>query len=579
MRQSLFMKTLLLLIVAFCFTSLTVIAQDEEDFHRLARRSIDAYEAQVKKQQAGYDSATWHGAAYFGTSSRGRVLPNGFFNYKKGKLNVKGDLVMDLSDISTNRIEDGNYSSGTVQHTSTNILNKYEHEDLKLRFDYHLNKQNTLSLDMFQKYRSDRVGETATRLSTNTREDKQAEVYEDQQRKKKDFNCGTLLEHLYKFNGGGSLSSRIYFKYDNTPTDIESETWGKELVLTTKYDHQKYISGDAKGQVIYLSPVWNGFNFGVREKVGLMNMRIEDTMTDFEYDVTQTLSSFMMNYVLGPVTFNVQGGYETYYHDINTVDEQIAKEANRTYRDWIYHFSVKWKANSRNTFTANYHHTINRPTYTQLYPFVHVGSNIGSRVKGNASLQPSVVTEIQGRHSYKVEHLTLNTILTYQKKDDDITSVVTFDETEQMSVKTWVNDATYNTIKGALEGEMNFGPFSMTMGVHAKKLWYEGINVKMDKSWSYSFKARPQIKLPNDWMLATVILFNGREEHLHWYNKEYTYLALRAQKQLGNWAVYGFVQDLVSEKRVKSTYSNGNSILTTNDYNTRAMVLGCSYRF
>lgn len=571
----------IILVLAFIlFSPSMVFSQNEEDFERLARRAIDNYEKEVRAQQKDYDSAVWHGAGYLGVSSRGHILPNGFFNYKKGKIRMSGEMEIDIADMTTLRTEEGNYASGDYQYMETNIQNRYEHENLDFRLDYLLDKQNTISLDLFQKYRNDRVGETATLYKQPA--DPEAETvvkYEFQQRDKKDFNWGTLLEFLHKFNAGGSLAARAYVKYDNTPIDIYKEVWGQGVDYDNNTDRQSNHTNDVKGQIIYLSPKWKGFHFGLREKVGKTNTGISDALTRFEYDVTQTLTSGAINYGIGNFAFVLQGGFETYNHDLETSNNTAEKAIKHTYRDWIYNAKATWKVDKRNTIVVSFDHDILRPTYTQLYPFIHVGSNIGSRVIGNENLEPAVTNEIKAKYTYKVQHLTLNTSLTYQKKMDDITSIAIYDESAKMNVKTWVNDAEYNILKAAVEGEIRSGIFDMTFGARAQRLWYEGEHVSNDKAWSYSFKIRPQVHLPNEWLLSAVALYNGREEHKYWYNKAYTYLALRAQKQIGDWAVYGFLQDILNEKRVKNEYSKGNSILTSNDYNARALVLGCSYRF
>ncbi len=573
------LEPLILFLVFLFFVPLSAFAQNEEEnFQRLARRSIDAHEAVVKKQQPDYDSVAWHGAAYIGTSSRGHILPNGFFNYKKGKLQMTGNVEMDFSQINTSRSVEGIHSNGDHQLTYTNIANRYEHEDLTFRLDYHIDKQNILSFDFFQKYHADRVGETATRHN-RTKDGSENNKYEDQQRKEWKINSGSLVEYLHKFSFGGSFSARAYVKYDNTPTDKNSIVWGKEMVYDEKEEHWAHHSTDTKGQLLYHSPKWGGFNFSLREKVGFMNTRISDAISLFDYHVTQVLTSGALNYRVGRFSFVAEGGYESYHHRLETLSDNTKGDVMNTYRDFLYNLSATWKINDRNTFTASYKHSINRPTYTQLYPFVHVGSNIGSRVKGNEDLQPSVTNQIQGKYKFSVPSLTLTTSVTYQKKSKDITSIAAYDEEEQVNVKTWINDAEYNTVRGAIEGEMRAGRFSMTFGARVQRLWYDGETVSEDKAWSYSFKIRPQLKLPNDWMLSAVSLYNGRESHLHWYSNPFTYLAFRAQKQLGDWAVYGFVQDILNEKRVKSENSNNNIIVTANDYNSRSLIIGCSYRF
>ena len=571
-------EALILFLSLLFFVPSSAFSQEEEDFQRLARRSIDNYEAEVKKQQPDYDSVAWHGAAYIGTSSRGHILPNGFFNYKRGKLQMAGNVEMDFSQINTSRSVEGIHGNGDHQLTDTKIANRYEHEDLTFRIDYHLDKQNVLSFDFFQKYYADRVGETATRHN-RAKDGSENNKFEDQQRKEWKINCGSLVEYLHQFGFGGSFSARAYIKYDNTPTDINSVVWGKEMVYEEKDDHKAHHSTDTKGQLLFHSPKWGGFSFSLREKIGFMSTRISDAISLFDYHVTQVLTSGALNYNVGRFSFVAEGGYESYHHKLETLSDNTKGDVMNTYRDFLYNLSATWKINARNKFTASYKHSINRPTYTQLYPFVHVGSNIGSRVKGNEDLQPSVTNQVQGKYTFSVQSLTLSTSVTYQKKSDDITGIATYDEEEQVNVKTWINDAEYNTVRGALEGEMRAGKFGMTFGARVQRLWYDGETVSEDKAWSYSFKIRPQLKLPNEWMLSAVSLYNGRESHLHWYSNPFTYLAFRAQKQLGDWAVYGFVQDILNEDRVKSENSNNNVLVTSNDYNARALIIGCSYRF
>lgn len=567
--------TIALFLAFSALPCINAYAQDEEDFPHLARRGMDRYEATLKKLST-YTDTPMHGGIYVGNSSRGRILPNAFFRYKEGKWTITGDVSMNISDVGTKREEEGTFTSGAEKLTKSSIANVYQHEDLKLRFDYKLTDQDVLSLDLFQKFHHDKVNESSIQSSTNDTGEPNESKYEDQQRKVKDFNCGALVEHMHRFTKGGSLTSRIYFKYDDKPTDVMSDMWGEHSASTASKEHQRYVSADPKAQIIYLSPTWNGLHFGVREKVGFMNMRINDTASRFNYEVDQTLTSAEIAYAPGPLSFNLQGGYETYHHDII---DHVSDEISHTYRDWIYHAIVSWKIDDHHRFLARYDHDITRPTYTQLYPFVHIGSYIGSWVIGNSALQPSVSKQIQGRYTFTNNALTLNAILSHITVNDDITGVSTYNEEAQRTVKTWVNDATYSTLRMALEGEVRKGAFSMTMGVRAQHINYSGENVSSDKSWSYSFKMRPQVTLPHDWALAYVHLFNGREAHLYWYNQAYTYMALRAQKQLGDWAVYGFVQDLLREKHVKVSQSKDYTFVTSNDFNTRALILGCSYRF
>lgn len=562
----------LFLLFSFCINT---FAQSEEDFPKLARRSMKDYETKLKGLTP-YDSIAWHGGVYLGNSSRGRIMPNGFFSFKHGKWALTGDLSVDASKIRTFKDEEDSDINGHSKQTNTETKNHYEHEDINLHADYHATRQHTLSLDFFQKYHHDRINDNSIQSGHNQDDLSLPMVYEDQARAIKDFNFGILAEHTYKFRPGGSLATRVYFKYDNKPTDLTSTVWGEDSPKTFGSEHQTFRSADPKAQIVYLSPSWNGFSFGLRQKIGTMNMRIEDSATKFDYDVRESLSSAGVDYKNHIITFSAGGGFEMYHHDIR---DHINSDVSHTYHNWIYNATLSCNFFKRNRLTAGFRHDISRPTYTQLYPFVHIGSGIASWVIGNPSLQPSRSDQWQGKYTYVCKPLTLNTILTYKVTKQDITRISAYNEELDRWIKTWVNDARYHTLRLAVEGEVRAGIFSMTMGVHTQWLRYSGQNVRTDDARSFSFKMRPQVKLPHDWTLACVVLCNGRENHRYEYNRSYTYLALRAIKQVGPWGIYAFAQDLLRSDHTKVLRNGEATIVSTNDLNARALVLGCSYSF
>jgi hypothetical protein len=237
------------------------------------------------------------------------------------------------------------------------------------------------------------------------------------------------------------------------------------------------------------------------------------------------------------------------------------------------------KMDKKNKVVLSFDRNISRPTYTQLYPFVHIGSSIGVMVVGNSALEPSKSSQVKVSYTRSGSHFTHTHSLAYKRISDDISQVSSFDEASQRSVKTWINDARYGYLRYAAEGEMNYGAFSMTMGFHAQYLDYDGERVSSDNAWSYSFKARPQIQLPKEWTLATVLLYNGRETHRYYYNESTLYWSLRAVKQMGNWAVYAFVQDILQPDRKQILTNKDYDMTTLTKPNTRCLIVGCSYTF
>ena len=119
----------------------------------------------------------------------------------------------------------------------------------------------------------------------------------------------------------------------------------------------------------------------------------------------------------------------------------------------------------------------------------------------------------------------------------------------------------------------------MTMGFHAQHLNYDGDSGSSDKAWSYSFKVRPQVELPKGWTLATTLLYTGRETHRYYYDQSNFYWSVRAVKQMGNWAIYAFVQDILQPDAKQILRNNDYDMTTVTKPNSRCLIVGCSYIF
>lgn len=70
----------LLLLLTFGMLFPAVYAQDTNEFQRIAKRIMDAYDVGDELQHAP-DSASLYGGAYLGASSSGRAMPSGYVTY------------------------------------------------------------------------------------------------------------------------------------------------------------------------------------------------------------------------------------------------------------------------------------------------------------------------------------------------------------------------------------------------------------------------------------------------------------------------------------------------------------------
>jgi hypothetical protein len=110
-------------------------AQDVNEFQRVAKRIMDAYDVGEELQHAP-DSANFYGGAYLGASSNGRAMPSGYLTYLKDKLLFTSRLSMDFSDQSSEKDVNTNFTNGADQTTASDMLTRYEKVDFSTRLDY-----------------------------------------------------------------------------------------------------------------------------------------------------------------------------------------------------------------------------------------------------------------------------------------------------------------------------------------------------------------------------------------------------------------------------------------------------------
>jgi hypothetical protein len=568
-------KTILLLFASMAFST-AVQAQDNNEFQRIAKRIMDAYDVGDEIEHAP-DSAHFYGGAYLGAGSNGRAMPSGYITYLNDNLLITSQLAADFSELNTEKDVTTNFLKGAQRLTNSDILTKYEKQDFSARLDYAPSKGHILTFGIIESFDHKRISENTIKNGQEADGTRQESQYEEQRRTNKDLKLGALLQYIRDFEKAGRLTARLNLKYNYKPTEVASDTWAAHSEASLREQHQTLYNFDPYAIIKFQSKSFGGFKFGIEEKYTIEDMRINDTETQFNFNTYSSLTSLSANYSHSWLALAATFRYE---HFINDIDDHLSAESHdRTYNDWMLATRATMKLNKSNKLVLSYDRGISRPTYTQLYPFIHIGSSIGVMVVGNSSLAPSKSSQLKLSYTHSAKHFTHTHSLAYKRISDDISQISTFDETSQRSVKTWINDARYGYLRYAAEGELNYGAFSMTMGFHAQYLDYDSENVSSDNAWSYSFKARPQLQLPKGWTLASVLLYTGRETHRYYYNRSTLYWSLRAVKQMGDWAVYAFVQDILQPDKEQILTNTDYSTTTLTKPNSRCLIVGCSYTF
>lgn len=568
------MKKLILL--SACLLCAPVLyAQDVNEFQRVAKHIMDAYDIGEELQHAP-DSSNFYGGAYLGASSNGRAMPSGYFTYLKDKLLFTSRLSMDCRDQKTEKDVSTNFTSGADQTTASNMLTRYEKVDFSTRLDYSPVKSSIFSIGLLECYNSQREDENTVKNGHDVDGNSQESKYEKQYRSTHDLKLGGLLQYIYNSDKVGRLTTRLNLKYNYKPTSVSSDilATGSELLL--REQQQTLYNFDPYAMVRFESKAFNSFKFRLEEKYTQENVRIEDNMTAFNYRTYSLLSTAAFTYAYARLSLIANLSYEHYVTDL---EDHMTAERYNTYNDWMLSAKATLKAGERGKFVLSLDRDIERPTYTQLYPFVHIGSSIGVMVVGNPALQPSKDNQVKLSHTYTTTHWKLTNSLACNYISDDISEESTYDELSHRSVITWINDTGYGCLSYAAECEVHYGVFSTTAELRAQYLDYEGESVSSDQSFSWNFKLQPQVKLRGDWTLSTVLLYNGRETHRYYYNNSTFYWSLRAVKQIGQWAVYAFLQDILQPERKRVLTNSDQNTITRIRPNSRCLIVGCSYTF
>lgn len=564
-------------LLVVCLSAGNLLAQDTNEFQRIAKRIMDAYEVGEELEHAP-DSTRLYGGAYLGAGSNGRAMPSGYVTYLRDNLLLTSQLSMDFSEVNSTKDVETDFFVGGDRTTSSDVLTKYRKHDFSTRLDYVPSKGHILTVGVLESFDHRRVNESTIRTGHDMLGNEATPAYEEQERSNRDVRLGGLMQYIREFPSGQRLTARLNLKYNYKPTDVKSETWSPSQSTVKEGMRQTLHNFDPYAMVRFQFQPWHGIKCSLQEKYTIEDMSISDSSTEFDFNTYSSLTSLSAAYAHGWFSLDATVSYENYATDI-TQSWLNTWSHDHTYNDWMLTAKATAQLSEHHKLQLSYDRDIVRPTYTQLYPYEHIGSSIGVMVVGNTQLSPSKHSQVKGSYTYSGRHWTLTHSLAYKRISDDITQTSFYDNVAKRTVKTWVNDARYGYLRYAAEGEMRYGLFSMTMGFHGQYLSYEGENVSSDKAWSYSFKARPQVQLPDGWTLATVLLFTGRETHRYYYNRSNFYLSARAVKQLGDWAIYAIFQDILEPDRIQVLTNDQANTTTTTQPNTRCLIVGCSYTF
>ena len=143
-------KKIILLLLVFIADATFMSAQDTNEFQRIARRIMNAYDVGDELEHAP-DSANFYGGAYLGAGTNGHTMPSAYVTYlKKEKLLITGQLAIDISKLNTEKDVTTDYHTGADRLTHSDILTKSEKQDFSIRLDYSPSKPHILTFGIIE---------------------------------------------------------------------------------------------------------------------------------------------------------------------------------------------------------------------------------------------------------------------------------------------------------------------------------------------------------------------------------------------------------------------------------------------
>lgn len=568
------MKRLILFLLVLIALFPAFAQQDNEnEFQRIAQRIMDSHETGNLVPSDSLDpSGVWRGGYYLGATSNGRALPSASLSFKSGSLTFSSNLALDVAEKTQSKTDETFINDGSSRTVWTDIHTNSKKVDGNVQLDYAMSSANHLSLTLLEQYNWQDRNEEANAEYYDVNQQPFESSITQQKNKSRDLTLGMLAQWKHHFTDKSQLMMRANMKHNNRSIDVGFTDWSREGVPT--HDAAGLtLNGNAPfGEMQYTSRKWGGLNFLLGTKNTFEKVVIDNDDTEFSYYAVHNIYTLGLNFNYWNVKLSARSSY-------NDFSQKIDAE-RKNYRDVLSVISADWSITSRQHLVLTYDRNMSRPNYLRLYPYRHLESSLGTYYVGNPDLEPAQIRQLKAVYTY--DHLpTLKVSFTvgYERIKNDITQVTGETVNNEGSYKTWINDALYNNLNMAIDGQWQWGILDLRWHIRPRYIDYRAKYATDYDNWSWNFKLRPELTLPHGWKTACALYFQGAEHKLTTYKKSYTYFSLRAVKDFGNWSVYAFYQDIFEQDRVETVHGVKSQVTTRRDQNDGAVIVGFSYTF
>lgn len=343
------------------------------------------------------------------------------FNKRTLKQNLYGSYGNSMGK-STGFINLIRQQNGRIFEAKTQSIYDPENHNLKLGYDFFLNRKSTLGLIF-----NGNVNSSTSRSNSRTpirpvnNEELDSILIAKNRNEGSSQNYNINLNYQFADTLGQKLTidldygyfnreEEVYqpnFYYNGEETDLlSSNITYQELpitihILATKADYENNLFQGklATGIKFSLVKTANIFNFYNQQQEEL----IKNIAQSNEFNYLEIINAAYINYNKKMARWTMQLGLraEQTISDGNLQSEQINNNnrVKRNYLNWFPSGGFTYQPNSKNQFALTYSKRVNRPNYSSLNPFEYKIDEL-SFMRGNPFLQPQYIDNLKLSHTY-----------------------------------------------------------------------------------------------------------------------------------------------------------------------------------
>jgi hypothetical protein len=372
------------------------------------------------------------------------------FNYRKKKINLYGSydysrLAQIMVFSNYRKVE---YNGNVLENSVTSNRDPYQRNHIaRLGMDYSINKKTVMGVLVSgynNKWEMDAV---------NTSENKKNGVLDtsilikNHEINHKQHVMGNLnIQHRIREGDDVSINTDYLYYDDNNPTEYDNAYYDK----SGNYMYSENTTSSKKTIInIWVSQV--DYNKKINEKIRMemgakasfskftndvlvqkeeQDVWVPDPRYTSKYYLKENISAayVSMDLKMSEKT-SFKGGLRYEYTNSNLGSDTEKDIVDRHYGKLFPTFYVSHKLNESNTINFSYNKRINRPSYTQLAPFL-IFFDPKTFITGNPALQPAISNGVKLDYIFKKFVFTAsythedNTISRFQPDIDSVSNIM-----------------------------------------------------------------------------------------------------------------------------------------------------------